>query len=55
LEQLANGRTLARPYEFYVELPDYDKVRATVAGILDDSAQPLTGSADPFWAGQPAR
>jgi tetratricopeptide (TPR) repeat protein len=50
LEQLPNGRLLARPYQFYVEPPDYDKVRATVAGILDGSVQPLTGSADPFWA-----
>jgi hypothetical protein len=49
LEQLPNGRLLARPYQFYVEPPHYDKVRATVAGILDGSVQPLTGSADPFW------
>jgi hypothetical protein len=55
LEQLANGRTQARPYAFYVEPPDYDNVRTTVAAILDGSVQPLTGSADPFWAGQPAR
>ncbi len=55
LEQLPDGRSLARPYEFYLELPDYDKVRAKVAAILDGSAQPLSGSADPFWAGVPSK
>ncbi len=53
LEQLPNGRLRARPYEFYMQPPDYDQVRAKVAEILDGTAQPLTGSADPFWAGEP--
>jgi tetratricopeptide (TPR) repeat protein len=53
LDQLPNGQLQARPYQFYLEPPDYNKVRATVAGILDGSIQPLTGSADPFWAGGP--
>lgn len=55
LDQLPNGRLQARPYEFFLEPPDYDKVRTTVAGILTGSIQPLSGSADPFWAGGPAR
>jgi hypothetical protein len=55
LEQLPNGRLRARPYEFYMQPPDYDQVRAKVVGILDGTAQPLTGSADPFWAGEPAK
>jgi hypothetical protein len=55
LEQLPNGRLQARPYEFYLQPLDYDHVRAKVVGILDGTAQPLTGSADPFWAGGPAK
>jgi tetratricopeptide (TPR) repeat protein len=55
LEQLPNGRLQARPYEFYLRPPNYDEVRAKVAGILDGSVQPLSGSADPFWAGEPVR
>ncbi len=55
LEQLPNGRQMARPYEFYIDLPDYDKVRAMVTGILDGSVQPMTGAADPFWTGEPAK
>jgi tetratricopeptide (TPR) repeat protein len=55
LEQLPNGRLLARPYQFYLEPPDYDQVRAKVVEILAGTAQPLTGSADPFWAGQPTK
>lgn len=55
LEQLPNGRLQARPYEFYMQPPDYDQVRPKVVGILDGTAQPLTGSADPFWAGEPAK
>jgi tetratricopeptide (TPR) repeat protein len=53
LERLSNGRLQARPYEFYLRPPDYDQVRAKVVGILDGSVQPLSGSADPFWAGGP--
>jgi hypothetical protein len=55
LEQLPNGRQQVRPYEFYLQPPDYDQVRAKVVGILDGTAQPLTGSADPFWASEPAK
>jgi hypothetical protein len=55
LEQLSNGRLQARPYEFYLQPPDYDQVRAKVVQILDGTVQPLTGSADPFWAGEPAK
>ena len=55
VDQLPDGRLQARPYEFYLEPPDYNKVRATVTRILDGSVQPLTGSADPFWAGGPAK
>jgi len=55
LERLPDGRSLARPYEFYLTPPDYDQVRARVVGILDGSIQPLSGSPDPFWAGEPAK
>jgi tetratricopeptide (TPR) repeat protein len=55
LEQLPSGRLQARPYEFYLTPPDYDRVRAKVAGILDGSVLPLSGSADPFWAGEPSK
>jgi tetratricopeptide (TPR) repeat protein len=55
LEQLPNGLLRARPYEFYLRPPDYDHVRAKVVGILDGTAGPLTGSPDPFWAGEPAK
>ena len=55
IEQLANGRAMTRPYEFFVEAPNYDRVRAKVVEILAGTAQPLSGSADPFWAGEPAK
>jgi hypothetical protein len=55
LEQLPNGRLQPRPYEFYLQPPEYDLVRAKVVGILDGTVQPLTGSPDPFWAGEPGR
>jgi hypothetical protein len=55
VERLADGRAVVRPYQYYLDAPDYDKVRATVAGILDGTAQPLTGRADPLWAGEPAK
>lgn len=55
LEQLANGRTAAVPYEYYLDAPDYERVRAKVVEILAGTAQPLTGQADPFWAGAPAK
>jgi hypothetical protein len=54
VEQRDNGQATVRPYAFYLEPPDYDKVRPTVAGILDGTVQPLSGQADPFWAGDPA-
>jgi hypothetical protein len=38
-----------------LESPDYDQVRSKVVAILDGTAQPLTGSADPFWAGEPMK
>ncbi len=53
--QLPNGRSAVLPYAYYLEPPDYDRIRATVAGILDGSAEPLSGTADPFWAGGPAK
>lgn len=52
VEQLANGRSAVRPYEYYLEPPDYDRVRAKVVAILAGTAQPLSGQADPFWAGE---
>ena len=55
LQQLANGRTAAVPYEYYLDVPDYERVRAKVVEILAGTAQPLTGQADPFWAGEPAK
>jgi hypothetical protein len=51
IEQLPNGQRAVRPYEFYVEAPDYDRVRPKVVAILAGSIQPLSGQADPFWAG----
>jgi tetratricopeptide (TPR) repeat protein len=54
VEQLANGRAAVRPYEFYIDAPDYDRIRAKVVEILAGTAQPLSGQADPFWAGEPA-
>ena len=55
VEQLADGRSTIRPYEFYLDAPDYDKVRAKVVEILAGTAKPLTGQADPFWAGEPVK
>jgi tetratricopeptide (TPR) repeat protein len=52
VEQLPNGRSMVRPYEYYLEPPSYDRVRAKVVEILAGTTQPLTGSADPFWAGE---
>ena len=52
IEQLGNGRSMARPYEFFVEAPGYERVRAKVIEILAGTAQPLSGQADPFWAGE---
>jgi tetratricopeptide (TPR) repeat protein len=51
ITQLANGEQAVRPYEYYLEPPDYQRVRAKVVGILDGTAQPLSGQADPYWAG----
>jgi hypothetical protein len=53
--QLTNGRGAVRPYEFYLEPPDYDRVRAKVAEILAGTAQPLSGDPDPYWAGEPGK
>lgn len=55
IEQLPNGQAAIRPYAFFLEPPDYDQVRTTVAGILNGSVQPLVGSPDPFWTTAPAR
>jgi tetratricopeptide (TPR) repeat protein len=55
VEQLANGQTAVRPYEFYLQPPDYERVRAKVVEILAGSAKPLSGEVDPFWAGDPAK
>ncbi len=49
LEQLPEGKEAVRTYQFYVEPPHYDDVRAKVAGILDGSVRPLSGEPDPFW------
>jgi tetratricopeptide (TPR) repeat protein len=51
VEQLADGKRAVRPYEYYLEPPDYDRVRAKVVEILAGTAQPLSGQADPYWAG----
>lgn len=53
VEQLTNGRTAVRPYEYYLEPPPYDRVRAKVVEILAGSTPPLSGKADPYWAGEP--
>lgn len=52
IERLPNGRAVARPYEFYLEPPSYDRVRAKVTEILAGTTQPLSGTADPYWAGE---
>jgi len=54
VENVANGQSVVRPYKYYLEPPDYDTVRATVVEILTGTAKPLSGHADPFWAGTPA-
>jgi tetratricopeptide (TPR) repeat protein len=51
IERLANGSAAVRPYAFYVEEPSYDRVRAKVVEILAGTVQPLSGAADPYWAG----
>ncbi|HEX3991028.1 MAG TPA: hypothetical protein VHX39_07635 [Acetobacteraceae bacterium] len=53
VETLASGQSVARPYKFYLEPPAYDEVRAMVVTILAGTAKPLSGDADPFWAGPP--
>jgi tetratricopeptide (TPR) repeat protein len=55
VERLADGRSAVRPYEYYLDAPDYDRVRAKVVEILAGTAQPLTGQADPFWTADAAR
>ncbi len=55
VEQLPGGQTAVRPYEYYLKPPDYEQVRAKVVGILEGTAQPLSGSAAPVWAGEPAK
>ena len=55
VERLANGQAAVLPYEFYLEPPDYERVRAKIVDILAGTAQPLSGTADPFWAGEPAQ
>jgi tetratricopeptide (TPR) repeat protein len=53
VDTVANGQQVVRPYKYYLEPPDYDEVRAQVVAILAGTAKPLTGQADPFWAGTP--
>lgn len=55
VEQLSGGRAVARPYEFYLKPPGYERVRAKVVQILAGTAQPLSGKADPYWFAAPAR
>lgn len=55
VERLADGRSAVRPCDCYLDAPDYDRVRAKVVAILAGTAPPLTGQADPFWAGDAAR
>jgi hypothetical protein len=50
---LANGQQDVRPYEYYLEPPDYDQVRAKVAEILAGTVKPLSGEADPYWTAGP--
>jgi len=52
---LGNGQTRSTPYEFYLNEPDYDRVRKKVAAILAGEAKPLSGDADPFWTEEPAQ
>ncbi len=54
IEQRGDGKAVVRPYEFYLRPPDYEQVRAKVVAILAGTAQPLSGTADPFWAATPA-
>ena len=54
IERLPDGRAIVRPYQYYVEKPSYSQVRAKVAAILAGTAQPLSGTADPYWAGDTA-
>jgi hypothetical protein len=51
IEQLPGSPEAAHPYAFYLEPPDYDTVRAKVIEILAGKARPISGQADPFWAG----
>jgi tetratricopeptide (TPR) repeat protein len=51
IEQFGIGQSTIQTYEYYVEPPDYDRVRAKVVQILAGTVQPLSGQADPFWAG----
>ena len=46
IERQEDGKSTIRPYESYLEAPDYDTVRAKVIEILAGTAQPLTGQAD---------
>ncbi len=52
---LPNGQARSVPYEFYLNEPDYDRVRKTVAAILSGEAKPLSGEADPFWTSDAAQ
>jgi tetratricopeptide (TPR) repeat protein len=51
ITQLAGGQQAVRPYEYYLGPPDYERVRAKVVEILAGTVQPLSGQADPYWAG----
>jgi tetratricopeptide (TPR) repeat protein len=46
---LPDGQVRSVPYEFYMNEPDYVRVRTKVAAILSGEAKPLSGEADPFW------
>jgi len=53
VEAMAGDRQIRKPYEFYVDEPDYDRVRKTIVAILDGSAKPMAGTPDPFWTSAP--
>jgi tetratricopeptide (TPR) repeat protein len=55
VEQLPSGKTSDRSYEFYLEPPEYDVVRAKVLQILSGTIKPTNGEPDPFWTTDTAR
>jgi hypothetical protein len=55
VEQLPSGKTSERSYEFYLEPPDYDVVRAKVLQILSGTIKPTNGEPDAFWTTERVR